>query len=145
MRRAKIVCTLGPATDTYDQIKALVEGHQAEAVLFDQALSPVQQRNLERHLGVPVADHPEDLGLSGGGAMNEGLVATRLGLKGKPNASEDAQCALDPALDRAIAGALGELNAVEPGTIIGRYRIVRIPHRPAGPADGFVCRPHPTD
>ena len=25
MRRAKIVCTLGPATDTYDQIKALVE------------------------------------------------------------------------------------------------------------------------
>ncbi|MEU3503001.1 pyruvate kinase [Streptomyces hundungensis] len=25
MRRAKIVCTLGPATDTYDQIKALIE------------------------------------------------------------------------------------------------------------------------
>lgn len=25
MRRAKIVCTLGPATDTYEQIKALVE------------------------------------------------------------------------------------------------------------------------
>lgn len=39
-----------------DEIKALVEGHQAEAVLFDQALSPAQQRNLERHLGVPVAD-----------------------------------------------------------------------------------------
>lgn len=39
-----------------DEIKALVEGHQAEAVLFDQALSPAQQRNLERHLGVAVAD-----------------------------------------------------------------------------------------
>src|SRR3954468_14944833 len=25
MRRAKIVCTLGPATDSYDQIKALVD------------------------------------------------------------------------------------------------------------------------
>src|SRR6478609_2987235 len=25
MRRAKIVCTLGPATDSYEQIKALVE------------------------------------------------------------------------------------------------------------------------
>lgn len=25
MRRAKIVCTLGPATETYDQIKALIE------------------------------------------------------------------------------------------------------------------------
>jgi GTP-binding protein HflX len=30
--------------------------HRAEAVLFDQALSPAQQRNLERHLGVAVAD-----------------------------------------------------------------------------------------
>ncbi len=39
-----------------DEIKALVVGHQAEAVLFDQALSPAQQRNLERHLGVAVAD-----------------------------------------------------------------------------------------
>ena len=39
-----------------DEIKALVLGHHAEAVLFDQALSPAQQRNLERHLGVAVAD-----------------------------------------------------------------------------------------
>lgn len=39
-----------------DEIKALVLGHRAHTVLFDQALSPAQQRNLERHLGVPVAD-----------------------------------------------------------------------------------------
>jgi len=39
-----------------DEIRALVEQHQAHGVIFDQALSPVQQRNLERHLGVPVAD-----------------------------------------------------------------------------------------
>jgi GTP-binding protein HflX len=39
-----------------DEIKALVQGFQADAVLFDQALSPAQQRNLERHLGVAVAD-----------------------------------------------------------------------------------------
>ncbi|HZE91980.1 MAG TPA: GTPase HflX [Rhizobacter sp.] len=39
-----------------DEIKALVQSHRAEAVLFDQALSPAQQRNLERHLGVAVAD-----------------------------------------------------------------------------------------
>ena len=39
-----------------DEIKALVLGHEAEAVLFDQALSPAQQRNLEQHLGVAVAD-----------------------------------------------------------------------------------------
>lgn len=39
-----------------DEIKLLVQSHQAQAVLFDQALSAAQQRNLERHLGVPVAD-----------------------------------------------------------------------------------------
>ena len=39
-----------------DEIKALVQAHSADGVLFDQALSPAQQRNLERHLGVPVAD-----------------------------------------------------------------------------------------
>lgn len=39
-----------------DEIKALVAEHAAACVLFDQALSPAQQRNLEQHLGVPVAD-----------------------------------------------------------------------------------------
>ncbi len=39
-----------------DEIKALVVEHGAHGVLFDQALSPAQQRNLERHLGVQVAD-----------------------------------------------------------------------------------------
>ncbi|HEX2542802.1 MAG TPA: GTPase HflX [Caldimonas sp.] len=39
-----------------DELRELVQLHQAEAVLFDQALSPGQQRNLERHLGVAVAD-----------------------------------------------------------------------------------------
>lgn len=39
-----------------DEIKFLVQAHGAHGVIFDQALSPAQQRNLERHLGVPVAD-----------------------------------------------------------------------------------------
>jgi GTP-binding protein HflX len=39
-----------------DEIRTAVQTHQAKGVIFDQALSPVQQRNLERHLGVPVAD-----------------------------------------------------------------------------------------
>ncbi|MGQ3052494.1 MAG: GTPase HflX [Roseateles sp.] len=39
-----------------DEIKLLVQAHQAHTVLFDQAISPAQQRNLERVLGVPVAD-----------------------------------------------------------------------------------------
>lgn len=39
-----------------DEIKAIVGLYQAHAVIFDQALSPAQQRNLERHLGVEVLD-----------------------------------------------------------------------------------------
>jgi GTP-binding protein HflX len=39
-----------------DEIKAMVAATSAHGVIFDQALSPAQQRNLERHLGVPVAD-----------------------------------------------------------------------------------------
>jgi GTP-binding protein HflX len=39
-----------------DEIKALVAATAAQGVIFDQALSPAQQRNLERHLGVAVAD-----------------------------------------------------------------------------------------
>jgi GTPase len=39
-----------------DEIKALVAGTGAAGVIFDQPLSPAQQRNLEQHLGVPVAD-----------------------------------------------------------------------------------------
>ena len=39
-----------------DEIKELALMHEATEVLFDQALSPAQQRNLERHLGLPVND-----------------------------------------------------------------------------------------
>ena len=39
-----------------DEIKALALMHGAVEVLFDQSLSPAQQRNLERHIGLPVND-----------------------------------------------------------------------------------------
>ena len=39
-----------------DEIKLLAQATGASEVLFDQALSPAQQRNLERHLGIPVND-----------------------------------------------------------------------------------------
>ena len=39
-----------------DEIRLLVQAHGAHGVIFDQALSPAQQRNLERHLGVAVSD-----------------------------------------------------------------------------------------
>ena len=39
-----------------DEIKFMAEQLGAIEVLFDQSLSPAQQRNLERHLGLPVND-----------------------------------------------------------------------------------------
>ncbi|HMN21456.1 MAG TPA: GTPase HflX [Ottowia sp.] len=39
-----------------DEIRLLAQAEGAEEVLFDQALSPVQQRNLERAIGLPVND-----------------------------------------------------------------------------------------
>jgi GTPase len=39
-----------------DEIKMLAQASGASEVLFDQALSPAQQRNLERALGLPVND-----------------------------------------------------------------------------------------
>jgi GTP-binding protein HflX len=39
-----------------DEIKALAADTGASEVLFDQSLSPAQQRNLERHLNLPVND-----------------------------------------------------------------------------------------
>jgi dihydroorotase len=45
--------------------------------------------------GIPVASHCEDVTLSRGGAMNEGIISTRLGLTGIPNAAEDVCIARD--------------------------------------------------
>ena len=43
-------------TGKADEIKLLAEQTGAKEILFDQALSPAQQRNLERHLELPVND-----------------------------------------------------------------------------------------
>ena len=39
-----------------DEIRELALMHGAKEILFDQSLSPAQQRNLERHIGLPVND-----------------------------------------------------------------------------------------
>ena len=39
-----------------DEIRMIAQMHGAVEVLFDQSLSPAQQRNLERHLELPVND-----------------------------------------------------------------------------------------
>lgn len=57
----------------------------------------VMRRAMEfaRSFGMPVINHCEDLHLSGGGAMHEGLESVRLGLRGIPGASEEVMVARD--------------------------------------------------
>jgi len=57
----------------------------------------LMRRALEyaRTFDLPVVQHAEDLGLSEGGAMNEGAVATRIGIKGQPACAESAMVARD--------------------------------------------------
>ncbi len=40
------------------EVKAWVEEHDAHSVIFDDELTPAQQRNLEKELGKPVLDRP---------------------------------------------------------------------------------------
>jgi dihydroorotase len=57
----------------------------------------VMRRAMEfaRSFGMPVIDHCEDLHLSAGGDMHEGLESVRLGLRGIPACSEDVMVARD--------------------------------------------------
>jgi dihydroorotase len=57
-----------------------------------------------RTFGIPVADHCEDPTLAAGGAMHEGLVSTRLGLKGVPAAAEEIMVARDIILAELTGG-----------------------------------------
>jgi dihydroorotase len=57
-----------------------------------------------RTFGIPVADHCEESTLSAGGAMHEGLVSTRLGLKGIPAAAEEIMVARDILLAELTGG-----------------------------------------
>jgi dihydroorotase len=57
----------------------------------------VMRRAMEsaKAFDIPVINHCEDLNLSAGGDMHEGVQSTRLGLRGIPSASEDVMVARD--------------------------------------------------
>ncbi len=57
-----------------------------------------------RTFGIPVADHCEEPTLAHGGAMNEGLMSARLGLKGIPSEAEEIMAIRDILLARRTGG-----------------------------------------
>ena len=57
-----------------------------------------------RTFGIPVADHCEEPTLAAGGAMNEGMVSARLGLRGIPAEAEEIMAIRDILLARLTGG-----------------------------------------
>jgi len=57
-----------------------------------------------RTFGIPVADHCEEPTLARGGAMNEGLMSARLGLRGIPAEAEEIMAIRDILLARLTGG-----------------------------------------
>ncbi|MDI6739868.1 MAG: dihydroorotase [Candidatus Edwardsbacteria bacterium] len=83
------------------------------AVAFSNDGRPVANANLMRRaldylrmFEVPVIAHCEDLSLSADGLMNEGPLATRLGLRGIPNAAEACMAFRDVQLAALTGGRL---------------------------------------
>lgn len=54
--------------------------------------------------GIPVADHCEEPTLAAGGAMNEGVISARLGLRGIPPEAEEIMAIRDMLLARRTGG-----------------------------------------
>ena len=107
--------------------KELAEmGELAEAgvIGFSDDGHPVSDDNIMRQalgyassLGLPIINHAEVNSLSSGGVMNEGWIATRLGLKGIPNSAEEIMVARDIELARLTGGRVHIAHASTSGTI----------------------------
>ena len=70
-----------------------------------------------RILHLPIIDHCEDNDLANGGVMNEGWVATRLGLKGIPAAAEEIVVARDIALAKLTGARLHIAHVSTEGSV----------------------------
>ncbi|MDA8431817.1 MAG: dihydroorotase [Nitrospiraceae bacterium] len=87
--------------------------HEAGCVAFSDDGRPVMDSLMMRRaleyskvMNVPLISHCEDLSLSSGGVMNEGLLSVTLGLKGIPPQAEEIMVARDIALAELTGGRL---------------------------------------
>ncbi|MEO7962509.1 MAG: dihydroorotase, partial [Gemmatimonadaceae bacterium] len=83
-----------------------------------------------RTFEIPVADHCEEPTLALGGAMNEGVVSARLGLKGIPNEAEEIMVIRDILLARRTGGHVHLCHMSTKGSVElirwGKERNIRV-------------------
>jgi dihydroorotase len=68
-------------------------------------------------LGLTIISHCEDLDLAGQGVMNEGFIATTLGLRGIPNAAEEVMVLRDIALAELTGAPLHVAHVSTAGSV----------------------------
>ncbi|HEX4770589.1 MAG TPA: dihydroorotase [Bryobacteraceae bacterium] len=85
-----------------EELASIASMKQAGIVAISDDGRPVMNARLVRRamefarsLDIPLIEHCEDLNLSAGGDMHEGMQSTRLGLRGIPRSSEDVMVARD--------------------------------------------------
>ena len=76
-----------------------------------------QALEYSRTFGLPIIDHCEDTVLTDGGQMNEGIIATRLGLRGIPAAAEEIIVARDLALAELTGARLHIAHVTTEGSV----------------------------
>lgn len=102
--------TKGQEGESLTELEALIK---AGCIAFSDDGRPVMNSLIMRRaleyskiFGVPVISHCEDLELSEGGVINEGLISTMMGLKGIPRAAEEVMVARDLLLCELTGGRL---------------------------------------
>lgn len=95
------------------ELAEIGELKEAGAVAVSDDGRPVLSSSLMRKaleyakmFDIPVFSHSEDLDLVDGGSMNEGIVSTRLGLRGIPKAAESVAVSRDVLIAEQVDGRL---------------------------------------
>ena len=106
------------------ELSEMSELADAGVIGFSDDGKPVSDANIMRQaltysasLGLPIINHCEVPELADGASMNEGWVATRLGLKGMPNTAEEAMVARDISLSELTGGRIHLAHISTAGTL----------------------------
>jgi dihydroorotase len=113
--------TISQKSEALTELEALIK---AGCIAFSDDGRPVtnsvmMRRALEysKIFNVPIISHCEDLKLSEGGVMNEGLVSTIVGLRGIPKAAEETMVARDLSLCELTGGKLHVAHVSTEGSV----------------------------